>query len=95
MKEKIKKTANFLKMVFGYGIMITLFAGGFTFFGYLAALIIGGSAATAICVFIYEKIFSVIIYAASCMILLGLLTMYLSGETALTVKKNKKSGEKS
>lgn len=94
MKEKIKKISDFLKLIFGYGIMITLFLGGITFLGYLAALIIGGETATAICVFIYKKIFSVIIYASSCMILLGLLTMYLSGETALTASKNKKEKSK-
>lgn len=90
MKKAIKKIADILKLVFGYGIMITLFAGGFTFFGYIAALIIGGDTASSICVFLYEKIFSVIIYAASCLILLGLLAMYLSGETALTTSKAKK-----
>ena len=55
MKEKIQKVIGFLKWIFGYMIMITLFVGGLTFFGYLIALIIGGSNATAICVFIYEK----------------------------------------
>ena len=95
MKEKIKKISEFLKLIFGYGIMITLFVGGFTFFGYLAALLVGGEIAALICAFIYEKIFLVIIYASSCLILLGLLTMYLSGETALTVTKNKKAGDKS
>ncbi len=90
MREKIKKIAGYLKMVFGYGVMIALFVGGFTFFGYLAALIIGGDVATAICVFIYKKIVPVIIYLSTSMVLLGLFTMYLSGETALTPAKKKK-----
>ena len=42
MKETLKKIAGVFKLIFGYGIMIVLFAGGLTFFGYLAALIIGG-----------------------------------------------------
>lgn len=91
MKEKLKKVADLLKLIFGYGIMLTLFAGGLTLFGYIAALIIGGETATAICVFIYKKIFAVIIYASSCLILLGLIAMYLSGETALTASKGKKT----
>ncbi len=90
MKVFLEKLTNILKLIFGYGIMLTLFAGGLTFFGYLAALIIGGDTATAICVFIYEKIIPIIIYVSSVMVLLGLLTMYLSGETALT-SSNKKS----
>lgn len=89
MKEKMKKLADFLKIIFGYGIMITLFAGGLTLFGYVAALIIGGDIAAAMCAFIYEKIFSVIIYVSSVLVLLGLLSMYLSGETALTSGKKK------
>ena len=56
MKEICKKISAVLKTIFGYGIMICLFAGGLTFFGYLAALIIGGETATAICVFIYKTI---------------------------------------
>ncbi len=71
-------------MVFGYGVMITLFAGGLTFFGYVAALIIGGDTAAAICNFISKSFNPVIIYASSIVVLLGLLCMYLSGEKSLT-----------
>lgn len=74
--------------------MISLFAGGLTFFGYLAALIIGGDTATAICTFIYEKIIPVIIYLSTSMVILGLLAMYLNGETALTSDKKKTSKHK-
>lgn len=90
MKEKFNKFIDLLKMVFGYGIMITLFVGGFTFFGYLAALIIGGNTATTLCVFIYEKIVPVMIYATTITVLLGLVIMYLSGQTALSAKTKKK-----
>ena len=74
--------------------MISLFAGGLTFFGYLAALIIGGDTAVAICSFIYEKIIPVIIYLSTSMVILGLLAMYLNGETALTSDKKKTSKHK-
>ena len=87
MKEFCKKLSNILKTIFGYGIMIALFAGGLTFFGYLAALIIGGEAATAICVFIYKRIIPFIIYLAVTMVLVGLVAMYLGGEVALTPEK--------
>lgn len=90
MKATLKKISEVCKMIFGYGIMIVLFAGGLTFFGYLAALIIGGPAAEAICVFIYKQIFPVIIYAANILVLFGLLAMYLGGEMALTTDKKKK-----
>ena len=96
MKEKIKKIAGVFKMIFGYGIMIVLFAGGLTFFGYIAALIIGGEAATNICTWISKSFTPVIIYASTVLILFGLLTMYLAGEKALTPDKKtaKEEGEK-
>lgn len=75
--------------------MTTLFAGGLTFFGFVVALIIGGDTATVICEVIYKDIFPVIIYIASATVLLGLVAMYLSGETALAPdkKKNKKAAK--
>lgn len=91
MKEKIKQLSGKLKIVFGYGIMLTLFVGGMTFFGYMAALIIGGDTAAVICEVIYKKVVPVMIYTDTIMVLLGLLTMYLAGEKALTPSaRNKK-----
>ena len=87
MKEFCKKLSAVLKTIFGYGIMIALFVGGMTFFGYVAALIIGGETATLICTFIYKKIVPVIIYLSVSMVLLGLVAMYLNGEVALTPEK--------
>ncbi|MBE6038981.1 MAG: hypothetical protein E7218_07285 [Anaerofustis stercorihominis] len=90
MKSMLNKIADIFRIIFGYGIMITLFVGGATFFGYLAALIIGGETAAAICTFIYKKLVPVMIKTTTSLVLLGLVTMYLSGEMALTAaKKNK------
>ncbi len=86
MKEKMKKVSAVLKKIFGYGILICLFGGGFTFFGYAAALIIGGETATAICAFLYKQILPVIVYSSTVLVLLGLVAMYLNGEMALTSK---------
>ena len=86
----MKILSSILKKIFGYGIMITLFAGGFTFFGYVAALIIGGSTAAAICSFMYDKFMPVIIYITSVTVLLGIVAMYLGGELALTAEGKKK-----
>ena len=88
-KSVCKKIAGVCKIIFGYGIMITLFLGGLSFIGYLVALIIGGEGATVICDFIYKKFFPVIIYATSCLVLFGLLAMYLAGEKSLTPSKRK------
>lgn len=91
MKEFLKKAAAVCKIIFGYGIMICLFVGGLTFFGYVAALIIGGDTAAAICTFLYKQIIPVMIYANAIMVLLGLLSMYLAGEKALTPTKKQKT----
>lgn len=91
MKNACKKIAAVLRTIFGYGIMISLFGGGLTFFGFLAALIIGGETATEICLFIKDKIFPVIIYLSTTMVVLGLIAMYLNGEKALTPDKKKSS----
>ncbi len=88
-KAICKKISDFLRVIFGYGVMIALFAGGLTFFGYLAALFIGGETATAICVFIYKTIIPYIIKLSTVMVLLGLVVMYLNGEVALTSNKKK------
>ena len=89
MKELCKKLSAKLRVVFGYGIMLCLYAGGLTFFGYLAALIIGGETAAAICVFIYKTVIPVIIKCSTVLVLLGLVVMYLNGEVALTAHKKK------
>ena len=94
MKEVLKKISNVLKLIFGYGIMICLMVGGLTFFGYVVALCIGGNTAAAISVFLYETVIPYVIYASTVLVLLGLVAMYLAGETALTSDKKKASKHK-
>ena len=89
MKEMCKKISAKLRTVFGWGILLCLFAGGLTFFGYLAALIVGGEGAVLICTFIYKTIIPVIIKCSTALVLLGLVVMYLNGEMALTAHKKK------
>lgn len=93
MKETLKKISDVCKIIFGYGIMIVLFAGGLTFFGYMAALIIGGDTATAMCTWIYKSFIPVMIYASTILILFGLVTMYMAGEKALTPGKKAAQSE--
>ena len=95
MKETMKKIAEKLKIVFGYGIMLTLFVGGLTFFGYLVALIIGGDTAALICEVIYKQIIPVMIYVTTILVVFGLVTMYLAGEMALTASKKSKDNKES
>ena len=86
------EVSDVCKIIFGYGIEVVLFAGGFTFFGYVAALIIGGETAVNICTWIYKSFIPVIIKTSTILILFGLVTMYLAGEKALTPDRDKKPG---
>lgn len=90
MKNICKKISTALRWVFGYSIMLCLLAGGLTFFGYLAALCIGGDTAAEICRVIYDIVIPVIIKISSVTVLLGLLVMYLNGEVALSAGKKQK-----
>ncbi|MBQ0017895.1 MAG: hypothetical protein KBS63_01610 [Clostridiales bacterium] len=92
----MEKLVKVCKKVFGYGIMLVLFAGGLTFFAYVAALLIGGDTAAAICNWTYNSFIPIIIYASTVLILFGLLTMYLAGEKALVPDhtKSKDEGER-
>lgn len=78
------KIANTMKIIFGYGIAVTLLIGGLTFFGFVLAFIIGGDGAATICHIISKKIFPVIIYASTILIIFGLIAMYIAGEKSLT-----------
>lgn len=86
----MKKFTEICKLVFGYGIMIALFAGGLTFFAYLIALIVGGDTAALICEITYKQVIPVIVKLSTTMILLGLVCMYMSGEKSLTPSEKKK-----
>lgn len=91
MKETIKKISDFFSKVFAVGVLLSLFVGGLTFFGYLVALVIGGDAAAEICTFLYKTVLPVCIKTSTIMVLLGLGIMYLRGEVALTSDKKKSS----
>jgi len=85
----MKKFCNVLSLIYGYGMLVTFIAGGLTFFGYVVALCIGGEVATQICTVLYKHVLKAIIIAASCVVVLGLLKMYLSGEIQADVRKKR------
>ena len=93
-KEKIEKPIAVCKIIFGYGIMLALFIGGLTLIGYIVALCIGGEAAVQICDFIKNYVIKIITYLSTIMVLFGLIIMYVSGQTALSAKKNKGAEQK-
>lgn len=94
MRKVLDKIANVIGWIFGYGLMISLFVGGLSFFGYVVALIVGGELAVSICTFIYKTVYPWLIMGTSVVVLLGIVKMYLKGEVALSASK-KRSNKKS
>ena len=90
MKKIIKKISDVLEIVFGYGVMISLFVGGLTFFGYLVALVVSGETGALICEFIHKTMYPYLVYATSVIVLIGIIKMYLCGETALKASSKEK-----
>lgn len=90
----MKRAAECLNKVFGWGIYVCLFAGGLAFFGFLAAIIMGGEGGEALAVMIQKQYFPMVIRVASATIGLGLLSMYLGKEQALSLVSDKKEAEK-
>ena len=86
-----KKPVAIAKIVLGYALMLSLFVGGATFFAFIIALCLGGEAAVQICAFIKAYIIPAVTYTSTVSVLLGLLLMYLSGESALSAKKKARS----
>ena len=81
----MKKISNILLRIFTYGITICLFAGGATFLGYVAALVIGGENATNLCVFLHKTFLPYVIQFTSIFTGIGLVGMYFSRIKALSI----------
>ena len=73
----MKKISQVLLTLFAIGVLLTLFAGALAFFGFVAALMIGGETATALCVFIHKTYFPDVIQLCSISVAFGLAGMYL------------------
>ena len=89
MNELKRKAIKVLSYIYGVGIFIALFIGALSFLGYVAAIVIGGQVATDMCVFIYKRVYPIIIYISTGSVLIGLLKMYVSGEKSLVFKSAK------
>ena len=80
-----KKTIDLLDTLYGLGIYICLYLGGTMALAYLAAFVVGGEAAAAICDFVYNKVYKVLIYGGNVIIVLGLISMYMKKQKTLTI----------
>ena len=91
-----KKAASLMEKIFGWGILLTLLAGGLAFLGYLAALAAGGGengAGMRIALFIQKEYFPVVIVCAAISAAIGLLSLYLNGKEGLSLKGKQDKGK--
>ena len=91
IKGTRKKIVEIMTLIFSIGIFTALVLSTLSFLGYVVAIIIGGETATAICTVIYKSIYPILFTFTSCMVLFGLVKMYVAGEKALDNKKKKTS----
>ncbi len=90
---KRNKITEVLNTIFGWGIYCVLIAGGLAFFGFLAGIIIGGESATSLAVFLHKQYFPVVIRISSIIIMLGLVSMYISNKHALSLVLDKQDAD--
>ena len=89
----MKAAGKALNKAFGYMVFIALILGGLAFFGFVAAFIMGPEAGGALGVAIKGKYFPWVIRFGTLTILTGLISMYLNGEEALSLKSDKAEAE--
>jgi len=90
---KKAKISEVLNTIFGWGIYCVLIAGGLATFGFLIAIIIGGESATSLAVFLHKQYFPVVIRISSIIILIGLVSMYISNKHALSLTLDKQDAD--
>ena len=83
----MKKISIIFLTLFAAGVILALFAGALSFFGYVVALCIGGETATALCAFIYKQYFPWVIRICSVCVGAGLVGMYMNKVKALSFDK--------
>lgn len=92
MREKIY---NIINKIYGILMTISFFAGILPIIPFIVAVIIGGEAGNAICVFLYKEYYKWVILGASVSVLVGLVGMYVGKVEGLSVKSvGKKKEEK-
>ena len=89
----MKRVSKVFLIVFSVGVLLTALAGALSFLGFVAALILGGETATAICVFIHKEYFPWVIQICSISVGFGLIGMYLNKMKALAFSEEKKENK--
>lgn len=82
-----------INAIFGWCVYFCLLAGGVAFFGFLLAMVIGGSSGEALAVWVGRQYFPVVIRITSFVIIFGLVGMYINREQALSMASDKQDAD--
>ena len=81
-----EKTFKVLNKIYGFIMTVSFFAGIVPLFFFMVAMIIGGTTAEKISLFLYKDIYPYIIASASIAIWVGWIAMYVGKKEGLSVK---------
>ncbi len=82
-----------MNKVYGMLLMTSLFAGFLPVIPFIVAIIIGGTSAEKICLFLYNQYYPWVIAATSISVIVGLIGMYVSKMITFDIKKKQKTNE--
>ena len=82
MKEKIDRV---LRRLFSLFLVIAMLGGGIIFLMFLVALIVGGNLGASIAISAKETIMPYFIRSASISVLVGLISLYITGKHGLSL----------
>lgn len=85
----MKRVGSIFLKIFAVGVLVALFSGALAGLGYMAALLMGGTAATELCMFIYNCFLPMVIRVCSVSVAFGLAGMYLKKMNALSFSEGK------
>ncbi len=87
MREKIY---NIVNKAYGALLMTSFFAGFLPIIPFIVAIIIGGTSAEKICLFLYNQYYPWVIAIASISVIVGLIGMYVAKMITFGIKKKPK-----
>ena len=80
MRDIRKKIVTVIEYAIGISLAVCLFVGGIGFVGYMVAFCLGGDAAAAICRFLTNVFYKILIVLSTSTTLLSFVLLYVRGD---------------
>lgn len=88
------KLYNILNKIYGITMMASFFLAALPIIPFIVAIIVGGTTAEAISLFISEKFYPVVMVLASFAVIIGLIAMYIGKKEDFSLKTLSKKEDK-